>query len=325
MFKKLFETISQATVKPRMWTKQHSPEILVGLTIAGTVGAVATAVIATKKSTKVVDEAKPKLNELREQMKDETGLIDKNITKKEIRSVYIHTGTRLAKYYLPTILLVTLSVTSSIGGNRILRKREAALASALSITSTAYSAYRDKVKKKLGEEVESKIFDGTDNAEKTGKSKDGNEKPLTKEDISQSGYAVWFDESCPEWEDDGAINLRKLQYIQEVFNHKLRVNGAVFLGDIYDELGYTLNSGLLSKHKMQAARVVGWLYKPTNAAQGDNYISFGLTNPDGTYTAAAQRMLHGEKSILLDFNVDGCIIDNFAITMQSRKREIEGA
>ena len=70
-------------------------------------------------------------------------------------------------------------------------------------------------------------------------------------------------------------------------NDKLNVQGYVFLGDVYEILGFDRDA---------ASQCVGWVL-----GNGDNYISFGpkdflLAYEDG-------------DGILLDFNVDGPILD----------------
>jgi hypothetical protein len=65
----------------------------------------------------------------------------------------------------------------------------------------------------------------------------------------------------------------------------------VFLNEAYDALGL---------ERSTAGAVVGWVI----GDEGDNYIDFGI------FEAQNARFVNGsERSILLDFNVDGVIYD----------------
>ena len=56
--------------------------------------------------------------------------------------------------------------------------------------------------------------------------------------------------------------------------------------------------------------LAGWVYNEENP-RGDNYIDFGIFDVN---KEPARDFVNGyEKSILLDFNVDGPIIDNFEV------------
>ena len=73
------------------------------------------------------------------------------------------------------------------------------------------------------------------------------------------------------------------------------------LMDIYSSAMYTISLAL-SVPKM--SQIVGWIYKPEGNENGDNFVDFGIleTNretEDGGY----------EKAILMEFNVDGPILD----------------
>jgi hypothetical protein len=73
----------------------------------------------------------------------------------------------------------------------------------------------------------------------------------------------------------------------------LQARGHVFLNEVYDALGIP---------RSQAGAVVGWV-----RGQGDGYIDFGLFNSEND---RARDFVNGyERSILLDFNVNGVIYD----------------
>ena len=79
---------------------------------------------------------------------------------------------------------------------------------------------------------------------------------------------------------------------QEYFNDKLKAQGYLFLNEVYESLGF---------QKTKAGQMVGWTYDEEHP-NGDNFVDFGI------YDSAS--FVNGyERSIILDFNVDGVILD----------------
>lgn len=111
---------------------------------------------------------------------------------------------------------------------------------------------------------------------------------------SVSQYARFFDEGSPAWSKDSEYNLMFLKQQQQYANDLLKKRGHIFLNEIYDMLGIP---------RTKAGAVVGWVYDENNPI-GDNYVSFGITDERNA------NFVNGyEKSVLLDFNVDGNIWD----------------
>ena len=72
----------------------------------------------------------------------------------------------------------------------------------------------------------------------------------------------------------------------------------MFLNDVYDQLGIP---------RSRAGQVVGWIYDELNP-NIDNYIDFGIYD---LYKEGSRDFVNGyERTILLDFNVDGPILNN---------------
>ena len=121
-----------------------------------------------------------------------------------------------------------------------------------------------------------------------------------------SPYAIIFDETNPYWEKDAELNKFFLQSRQAQANDKLRANGYLFLNDVYEMLGH---------EKTKAGQVVGWVYDP-DSGEGDNYVDFGLydiyTKPKYEAEAKAAFINGYERSVIIDFNVDGNIWEKMA-------------
>lgn len=115
----------------------------------------------------------------------------------------------------------------------------------------------------------------------------------SKETISYSQYARFFDESCPNWCKNSEYNLAFLRMQQLNATELLRTHGYLFLNDVYHMLGIP---------RTKAGQVVGWIYDPDGT--GDNYVDFGL------YDEKNRQFINGcKENVLIDFNVDGIILD----------------
>ena len=63
---------------------------------------------------------------------------------------------------------------------------------------------------------------------------------------------------------------------------------------------------MLGVKRTKAGAQVGWVYDEKNQ-NGDNYVDFGIFD---IYSPKARDFVNGlEKVIVLDFNVDGCVLD----------------
>ena len=137
------------------------------------------------------------------------------------------------------------------------------------------------------------------------KSKDGKTKTVTKKvekapDHLYSQYARFFDEANINWDKSPEQNMYFLKMVQNQMNDKLKARGHVFLNEVYDALGFD---------RSEAGQLVGWVWNNDNTAMeaGDGYIDFGIF--DGNDCAKRAFVNGDERSILLDFNIDGMIYD----------------
>lgn len=157
--------------------------------------------------------------------------------------------------------------------------------------------------KELGEAADKKFKYGLkleEIEEKTtnDKGEEVTEKKLVETfDNNWSPYAKFFDEYNPNWEKSADYNLLFLTNQQNYCNNKLKAQGYLFLNDVYDCLGID---------RTREGQIVGWIYDPKKP-KCDGFIDFGIYNG---YRKANRDFVNGaERSILLDFNVDGPIID----------------
>lgn len=285
--------------------RKNAPEIMV---VGGVVGGIVSTVLACKATTKaqlVLDEAKDRVDQVHAVL-EEPDYKDKYTeedSKKDLAIIYAQTGVKLVKTYAPAIGLGVLSIASILGGHNILRKRNLALAAAYTTIDKAFKDYRDNVVERFGESIDKQmrynlkaetITEKVEDPE-TGKKKSVKKEILVPEgDGVYSGYARMFDQGNYAWENDAQLNRAFLSSQEEFANQKLRAQGYLFLSDVYKVLGFRDD---------RASHCVGWVFDEENP-KGDNYVSFGFRdNPD---------FMNGhEPSVILDFNVDGPILDTF--------------
>ena len=284
--------------------QKHSPEILAGV---GVVGTVASAVIACKATLKLDDilaeskETRDKIKEVAENPRYEKEYSPED-AKKDLTINYAQTAMKIAKIYAPAVILGSASLGCLLASNDILRKRNAALSAAYMTVDKSFKEYRSRVAERFGEEVEKEIRYNIKamEVETTVVNEDGSETTVTEQVKTMdsklySDYARFFDEFSPNWQPDPEYNLMFLKAQQQYANDLLRAKGRLFLNEVYDLLGL---------ERSKAGQVVGWVYNPENP-EGDNFVDFGIYNVCEDRVMAFMR--GEEPSILLDFNVDGDI------------------
>ncbi len=295
---RLFYT-SKATLK------KNSPEILLVAGIAGTVVATVIACKKTLKAKEIMDQHRSTIETIKicsEDPSKEYNEYDKN---KDLTIAYTQTGVSLLKNYAPAIGLGLLSITAIVSSHKIMRNRVGAIAAAYAIVDSSFKRYRSNVVSRFGEKVDNELRYNI-KAEMI-KEKDENGKTIKKElqviegdsTMNHSDYARFFDSACANHTKDPEFNLIYLRHQQAYCNELLKSRGYLFLNEVYD---------VLDIPRTKAGQSVGWLYnKDESKATGDNYIDFGLYN---SKDEGGRRFVNGtEYNVLLDFNVDGVIIN----------------
>ena len=287
--------------------KKHSPEILL---VAGIVGTVASTVIACKKTLKlndILDEKKDTVNAIRTEVEKNNENYTQEDANKDLTLTYIQTGVKIGKLYAPAIGLGMLSIGAIVSGHKILSKRNAAITAAYVLIDKSFKNYRNNVIERFGQGVDQELRFNIKSKEVKEKDENGKTVKTTVQEINTdewhkdfSDYARFFDASCQGHTKDPETNLIYLKHQQAYCNELLKARGFLFLNDVYE---------ILDIPKTKAGQIVGWLYSkdgntPTN---GDGYVDFGIYDPN---YAASRRFVNGcEYNILLDFNVDGPILE----------------
>lgn len=273
--------------------KKHSPTIMFAGGVVGVIGTTVLACRATLKLEEVVDEG-ARLEELARTLEHKN--YSQEDSQQDLIKIKVQTAVNIAKLYAPAAAVGIVSVAALTGSHVVLSKRNAAVMAAYSALDKGFNEYRARVREELGEEKDREFRHGVETREETVEGKDG-PKTVKKRVIAPdvpSVYARFFDEGSSSWSRQPEYNQLFLNCQQNYANDLLRSRGHVFLNEVYDMLGI---------ERTKAGAVVGWILN----GEGDNFIDFGIYDGKNERTRA---FVNGdERSILLDFNVDGVIYD----------------
>ena len=212
----------------RVLTK-YSPGILTGIGITGMIGATFMAVKATPKALYLID-AKKEESEVEQLTPVET-----------IKTCW--------KCYIPATLTTVVSAACLIGASTVSTKRNAALATAYSISEAALREYQEKVVEVIGEKKEKAVRDAVakDQIEKDPVTKsevviiDSNSNTLCYEPLSGRYFKSTIDKI-----KKAEIELDR-QMIQEMyvslndFYWEIGLDGT----DLGDKMGWNLDKGYM--------------------------------------------------------------------------------
>lgn len=297
------QTLVKTTGRAGLQLKKYSPEILVGVGVAGIIGSTIMACKATLKVDDVINDAKENFENIEyalENLNNEVTYTDKD-AQKDKTIVYVQTGVKLAKLYGPSIILGAASVGCILGSHNIMKKRNFAVVAAYKALEERYNNYRRRVVEEFGIDKDRQYKSGIIRTEETvvETDEDGKKKKVKKiVDINdpnyKSIYARFYDDGATSWSKTPEYNLMFLKTQQNYANDLLKARGHIFLNEVYDMIGIPRSS---------EGSVVGWVLNDDN----DNFVDFGIY--DGGDEGARDFVNGYEASILLDFNVDGVIYD----------------
>lgn len=210
--------------------EKHSPEILTGLGITGMITTTIMAVKATPKALDVISDIKKKKHKNK---KEET----KEIVKKT------------APLYLPSAVTCCVSAACIIGASTIHNKRNAALATAYTLSENALRNYKEKVIETIGPKKEQAIRDHI--AEDRIK-----ENPVTNNEvfITKAGDTLMYDCTSGRYFTG---DIDKVKRIQNELNARLMQEMYISLNELYyelglkptslgNEMGFNINDGLIN-------------------------------------------------------------------------------
>ena len=304
--------------KTKLQVTKHSPEILA---VAGVIGVVASTVMACK-ATRKIDIILEETKEITEQIHETSenpmfqDRYSKEDAKRDLTIAYVQTGIKVARLYAPAVAVGTLGLGCLLQSNNILRKRNIALAAAYATVEKGFKEYRSRVVDRFGETVDKELrynmkaqeVEETVVDEETGKKKKVKKTQFVGNPSDITPYARTFEKyikkvgdewvTNPFWNDaSNEYNMMFIKNQERYANDLLKARGYLFLNTVYELLGLPIS---------QEGNVVGWIYDKNNPV-GDNFVDFGIYADS---CANYSDFINGvDDYILLDFNVDGNILD----------------
>lgn len=304
----VMQKMSRSLHKIGFKLKQHSPEILVGVGVVGTVAGVVMACKATLKVNDIIDEAQDTIEQIHEGVEQKKHTADgveytQEDANRDLAIVYAQTGWKFVKLYGPAVVVGVASVGCLVGATWILRKRNIALAATVTALDTSFREYRGRLIERFGEDLDRELRFNikAKEIEETVVDEEGNETVVKKivhevDPNAHSMYSVFFDDGNIGWSKNPELNKVFLIQQEEAANFRLKHEGFLPLNEVYKMIGAPLT---------YYGQIAGWVYSD-DPNSGDNYVSFGLTDSNNENIRDFINLR--EKTVLLDFNCIGNIL-----------------
>lgn len=210
--------ISELLKNATRFTTNHSPSILTGI---GVVGTITTAVLAAQggmHAQEVIEKERHEQTEV---------AIDPNVPVPP-QFTFVEKAKMVWPEYIPAAASGAMTISAIILANRIGTRRTAAIAAAYAISEKAIVEYRDKVREVVGQNKAQKINDEVlqDQVDRT---------PVPSNLVIIDGTDVLcFDSWSGRYFKS---SMEKLKSAQNAINYSLNKHDYASLSDFYDEIG----------------------------------------------------------------------------------------
>lgn len=284
-----FHVLTRSIGRKSLTIQKNSPTIFFAVGLVGVVTSTVLACRATLKLSETLDEIEKDVNAVKDMVVVEDSYSEQSHRKDQIY-VYVKASVKVAHLYAPAVIVGGVSIAMLTRSHIQLSRRNAALTAAYAVVEEAFREYRNRVREVVGEDRELDLYRGTKTETITNEL--GKKEEMRVFDPNKrSAYSRIFDESSEYWHKDSEYNKIFVECQRVCCDNLLHSRGHVFLNEAYDMLGLP---------RSKAGAVVGWILNNG----GDDYVDFGM------YEAYNSKFVNGwERSVLLDFNVDGVIFD----------------
>jgi hypothetical protein len=188
---------------------KHSPEILTGIGIAGMITTTIMAVRATPKALILIEEKKEEID------------VDKLTPIELIKTTWT--------CYIPSAITGGLSIICLIGASSVNARRNAALATAYTLSESALKEYQEKVIETIGEKKEQTVRDAI--------AKDRIDKnPVSSREviITEKGNTLCYDAISGRYFKS---DIDKIKKAENELNRRMRDEMYISLNEFYYEIG----------------------------------------------------------------------------------------
>ena len=213
---------------------KHSPEILTGIGITGMITTTVLAVKATPKALELIGEAKYKKEEETVEHNCKVNKVSECMSS-DLKPLEVVKAAW--KPYVPAAITGSLSVACLVGASRVNFKRNAALATAYTLSEKALKDYKDSVVETIGEKKEEKI------KEKVAQKK-VDKQPASKSEVvmvNSDGNVLFLEPVSNRYFKSDVESIRKI--INDL-NYRLTTGTEEYisLSEFYDEIGLSHTS-----------------------------------------------------------------------------------
>ena len=205
-------TLSKIARDVRLSLSKHSPEILIGIGIAGMITTTVLAVKATPKAIQLIEEKKDELE------------VDDLAPVEVVKATW--------KCYVPAAVSGAVSIACIIGSNSVNARRNAALATAYKLSETTLTEYRDGVLETIGEKKERAVRDKVSK-----KQIENNPVNQTEIIVTGKGRTLFFDPLSSRY---FYSDLEKIKRAENKLNKDIICDpfeSGVTINDFYEEIG----------------------------------------------------------------------------------------
>lgn len=193
------------------FTTDHSPQILTGIAVAGTI---TTAVLTGKASIKAYNHIKYET-----MLRDDAGEPYYPTAQDKVAWTW--------KLFVPPFIAGATTVAATIAATQIGTRRGAALAAAYAVSEKAFTEYKEKVVEKLGENKERAVRD--DIAQDRVKN-----NPVTEHIVSGGGKVLCYEPYTGRY---FMSDMEALKKAQNDLNYLVLNNYYASMSDFYDLIG----------------------------------------------------------------------------------------
>ena len=278
--------IMEITGKTRFWAKKNAPELLLGIGLVAGTACIITSSKATLKAKTIKDKLDVELEMiLEEQLPDEEN-------KKEFRKAYTAFALKLMKTYAIPVGLYAATVASIFASYKTQKNRQIALSTALAAATSAYNTLLAKLKNGAENGLTAKeVLEGYEVVDRIDEETGEVVSEKVKGEPVKALTSVRFDRYSTAWVNDKFQNKCTLQSVENWANDILRLQGFIFLNDIYDRLGMPKN---------KSGQILGW------RKENNSYVDIQVVDCE-TY----DDVTFDRNAFDLTFNVDGDILTDF--------------
>ena len=298
---KFLEKVSKIKMFTGMKVEVYKPEIFLGIGL----GLIGVGIVEACKSTfeaeEVIEPAIEDIYDIKEDFKAEAITGDEYV--KDLSTAYFRTFRGILKVYLKAGILIAGGTGCILYSHGIIRDDNLKLIAAYKLLDDGFTEYRKNVRADLGEEADNRYLHGLHKEKQIDLMKIGEDGEIVKEKVKNaevlneyrtySPYSRFFDETSDAWSPSAEYNKTYILTQEKNANDKLRIRGWITLAEVYEMLGFDAT---------EASLAVGWVL-----GNGEDKVKFNIFDVN---SEATRRFVNGyEPSILLDFNVDGIILD----------------